>query len=148
MAQEIPEVAREAALTEVGALLYLAASPDLVDGLSDVEFQILKEHGPELFQLYELLGRGNIIPEGYRLPSGFAKHFEKDVIPDLEAVRSNPAARDEFRSSLRGILSDPRGVESLYRPGGKTYSGELATARKDNVNSGFARATRTKERKV
>lgn len=140
MANEIPDQLRDAALASVGAVLYVAASPDIADGLSNEEFKVLKEQGPAFFQLMELLDRGGVIPEGYRLPEGFSSHFEHDVIPDLEAVRKNPEARSLFRGEVAKILGSETKRHDLYREGGQTYSEELQQARiKSSRQSGFAR---------
>jgi len=135
---DLPEELRDAGLAGVGAVLYLAASPDIVDGLSDAEFQIMKTLGPAYFEIGEKLNRVGS-DSGFALPPGFAEHFRADVIPDLEKVRSSPAAREEFRSSLRDILGHKQELAQLYRDGGRTYSEELhkAAARAEHQSGPF-----------
>jgi len=135
MADQIPEGIRDVGLAGVGAVIYLALSPDIVDGLSDEEFKVLKENGPAFFELTEALGRTGVIPEGYRLPTGFAKHFEKDVLPDIEEARENAGARNQARSEIRDVLKSPGKLSQLYRKGGETYSDILARSVGDNARS-------------
>jgi len=107
----IPEGVRDR-LDLVGETIIYAISPDKVDGLSDLELGLLKAHGTSFFKMME--GRG--------LPSGFAKHFHNDVLVDIEKVRRDEVARAAVRERIRGIISDPKELDSLYRPGGTTYS--------------------------
>jgi len=144
---EIPEAARNAALAAVGSALYLAASPDMVDGLSDAEFKVLKNLGVPYFDIMEKVAiRGPGIPEGYGLPTGFAKHYGEEVIPDLEKVRASPHAREAFRREVRAILGDQSKLDKLYRPGGTTFSEELRKALKSEQSSGFARTANQRRR--
>jgi hypothetical protein len=131
----IPEPIRDIALAGVGGVLYIAASPDIADGLSDAEFQVLKSVGPAYFEIGEKFGRVGGSTSGFTLPPGFAKHFKEDVLPDLEKVRSDPGARAEFRSSLRDILGSPDQLSRLYREGGRTYSEELHKAAAGTTNT-------------
>jgi hypothetical protein len=124
--QQLPTNVREAGLRTVGAILYLAASPDEADGLSDIEFLELKSRGPEFFKTYQLVQR--VLPEGVQLPPGFAEHFTRDVLPDLERVRNDPGARNQFRSEVRDALSSPGKLDKLYTPGGDTFSDMLHRA--------------------
>lgn len=137
---DIPEASRNAALAAVGSALYLAASPDMVDGLSDAEFNVMKEAGVPYFEIMEKVAqRGPGVPEGYGLPKGFAQHYRDDVIPALEKVRANPQSREYFRKEVRGILGSQQRLQNLYRRGGQTYSEELEKAAKHGEQSGFAR---------
>lgn len=138
---EIPEAARNAALAAVGSALYLAASPDMVDGLSDSEFKVMKDVGVPYFDIMEKVSlRGPGVPAGYGLPKGFAQHYRDDVIPALEKVRANPHAREYFRKEVRAILGSQSRLNNLYRPGGQTFSEELIKAANMGTQSGFARS--------
>lgn len=116
---------RDDVFAGVGATLYLAASPDEMDGLSDAEFLALREHAPQAFGIMELLGRVGA-PENMRLPAGFSDHFAKEVLPDLTIIRSDPEKRAEFREALREVLNDKSRIGKLYRKDGDTYS-DIAT---------------------
>lgn len=124
-------MARDSGLGLVGALIYGAISPDLVDGWSDAEFALAKEVIPQILPLFENK-EGSYVPIGLRLPSGFSEHYTRDVIPDMERVRSDPGEREWVRAGLLTILSRESEMSKLYRPGGATYSGLLATAAGDN----------------
>lgn len=126
--QELPENVRVAGLTVVGDIIYLAISPDIADGLSDAEFESLKELGPAFFELYMLTDRLGAMPEGAKLPPGFAEHFKNDVLPNIEKVRNDPSAREQVRSEIRDTLKSPAKLDRLYREGGDTYSDMLARA--------------------
>lgn len=102
----------------VGELIIFGISPDKADGLSNAEMRLLEMHGPGFSALLE--GRG--------LPRGFAAHLMKDVIPDMQKVRDDPVAREEVRLTIARYLSDPRKMDTLYRPGGDTYSDILNRA--------------------
>jgi len=123
--QTLPEGVRRVGLATVGGVLYLALSKDTLDGLSDEEFKLLKDNGPAFFQLLSLLDRTGAIPEGYRLPPGFAEHFTNDVLPDIEKVRDNPSARRQVRSEISDTLKSNRKLDELYTRGGDTYSDML-----------------------
>jgi len=115
-----PEVRERLEL--IGELIIFGVSPDKADGLSDAEMRLLEQHGPGFSALLE--GRG--------LPPGFAAHLMKDVIPDMQKVRDDPAAREEVRLTIARYLNDPRKLDSLYRPGGDTYSDILNRAANGN----------------
>jgi hypothetical protein len=145
---------RDEVLASVGMILYLAASPDEYDGLSDRDFQSLKDHGPGVFSLYEKLGKLGVA-ENFRLPDGFSEHFRDEVVPDLEIIRSDPAKREAFRREVRAILHDPAKVKSLYREGGITYSEILSkiaesgrTGRFYQTGAKLSRRQRTNSRRV
>lgn len=112
---------RDQTLVGVGGVLYLAASPDEYDGLSEAEFQQLKKNGPAVFQVYEQLGKVGL-PENFRLPEGFANHFANEVLNDVEIIRQDPAKREEFRREIRAVFNNPSHVKKLYRQGGTTWS--------------------------
>lgn len=112
---------RDEILTSVGAALYLAASPDLYDGLSETEFAAMRDAGPAVFSIYEKLGRVGL-PESYRLPDGFADHFSKEVLSDVAIIRGDAAKQLLFRTELRAILTDPNQVKKLYTKEGTTFS--------------------------
>jgi hypothetical protein len=115
---------REDILTSVGLALILAASPDKFDGISDAEFHLLEKLGTG-FGIYELLGRLGV-PDSFRLPEGFAKHFSNEVIPDLSIIRQDKEMIEAFRKELKYVLSHPEVRANLYRKGGVTYS-DIAT---------------------
>jgi len=106
----------------VGSALYLAASPDEFDGLSDAEYELFRTRGVDAFNVFEKLGRVGA-PESLRLPEGFTQHFKDEVLADLEIIRKDPAKREEYRAAIRGILDNPSQLNQLYRGGGLTYSG-------------------------
>lgn len=112
---------RDQTLAGVGGVLYLAASPDIYDGLSEAEFQKLKTDGPAVFQVYEQLGKVGL-PESFRLPEGFAEHFTKEVLADMEIIRADPAKRAEFRREVREVLMSRSHTKNLYRGSGTTWS--------------------------
>jgi len=112
---------RDEVLAAVGASLYLAASPDSFDGLSDAEFRLFQGSVSDFFSVLEKGGRVGV-PENMRLPEGFANHFKNEVVPGLEIIRNDPAMRDAFRAEIKEILSHRNQVRELYRDGGKTYS--------------------------
>lgn len=124
--QELPRSVREAGLRTVAAILFLAASKQAADGLSDLEFLQLKEAGPRFFELYGLTQR--VLPQEIQLPPGFAEHFSRDVLPDLERVRDDPSAQRQFRSEIRDVLSSNAKLDKLYTPGGDTFSDMLHRA--------------------
>jgi len=105
----------------VGGVLYLAASPDEFDGLSEKEFEALRTYGPAVFGVYEQLGKVGL-PQNFQLPEGFADHFSKEVLSDVEIIRQDPAKREEFRREVRAVLANPSNVKNLYRSGGTTWS--------------------------
>lgn len=115
---------RDEVLVSVGLTLYVAASPDILDGLSDQEFNTLVASG-DFMRVYEILGRLGV-QEDYRLPDGFSDHFKNEVVPDIKVIRSDPILADVFRTELRAILNDYNAVKMLYRAGGNTYS-EIAS---------------------
>lgn len=144
MTTEIPESVRDVSLAGVGALLYTAASPDIYDGFSDEEFEQLKLYGPSVFRLYELVARTPAIPENLRFPEGFANHFEREVVVDLEIIRRDADKRDEFRAAMRELLSDKSQVKHLYQNGGTTYSKILSrVAGTSRDSSYYSTATNT-----
>lgn len=145
MSEKIPEGVKDVSLAGVGALLYLAASPDIADGFSDEEFKLLKENGPAVFQLYELMGRSGLIPKNLQLPAGFGKHFGDEVIPDLETIRKNPHMQEEFRASMRGIFAKPGKLKNLYTSKGTTYSDELSKVAGSNRKGRFYEKSTTPE---
>jgi len=112
---------RDQTLVGVGGVLYLAASPDEFDGLSEKEFDALKTYGPAVFGVYEQLGKVGL-PQNFQLPEGFANHFSKEVLSDVEIIRQDPAKREEFRREVRAVLANPSNVKNLYRGGGTTWS--------------------------
>jgi hypothetical protein len=125
MAKGLPADIRRAGLQAVAGVIYLAVSPE-ADGLSDLELQELKQHGPAWIQLTELLGR--VLPEGVRLPNGFTEHFTRDVLPAIDVVRSNVGARNQVRSEIRDCVGSRQCVDSLYTPGGRTFTDILERA--------------------
>lgn len=127
---------RDQTMVSVGGILYVAASPDVYDGLSEKEFEILSKEGGDVFALYELLGRVGL-PDNFKLPEGFGKHFANDVIPDLRVIRSDPAKRDEFRREISSLLHNRSEVGRLYTDGGKTYSEILSRVAGSNREGAF-----------
>lgn len=125
----IPDGVRDR-LDLVGQTIVYAISPDKVDGFSDLELALLKQHGPNFFKVLE--GRG--------LPSDFSKHFKNDVIPDIERVRRDGVAREAVRDRILGIINDPKELDALYRPGGTTYSDILHDAAR-HVQTGAFRTS-------
>jgi len=121
-ATDVNPAVRDAALASVGEMLYQAASPDVLDGLSNAEFAILNRAGPDFFRLWEYGERAGVPG----LPAGFAEHYKRDVLPDLRIIRNDPELRQEYRRELRQLLEDPNRVANLYRKGGDTYSDMLA----------------------
>jgi hypothetical protein len=124
--QELPRDVREAGLRTVGAILFLAASKKEADGLSDLEYELLRSNGPAFFETYGLVQR--VLPQDVQLPAGFAEHFTRDVLPDLDRVRNCDACRNQFRSEVQDTLSSPNKLDKLYEPGGDTYSDMLHRA--------------------
>jgi len=116
---------RDETLAGVGSMLYLAASPDMFDGLSDAEFTAFENEGVVMFEVLEKLERVGA-PENLRLPSGFAEHFKNEVLQDLKIIREDPKKRDEFRKEIKSVLMNKSVVRGLYMPGGTTYS-DIAT---------------------
>jgi hypothetical protein len=112
---------RDEALIGVGASLYLAASRQEFDGLSDAEFDIFRNQGVEGFRVLELIGKLGV-PENMRLPTGFTEHFKNEVLPDLQIIREDPEKAARFREELSKVLHDRGSIKSLYREGGITYS--------------------------
>jgi hypothetical protein len=137
MAKGLPADIRRAGLAAVAGVIYLAVSPDEADGLSDLELQGLKQHGPAWVQLTELLGR--VLPEGVRLPNGFTEHFTRDVLPAIDVVRSNAGARNQVRSEIRDCIGSRSCIDSLYTPGGRTFTDIL-----ERASAGTLRQTETK----
>lgn len=131
--QTLPADVREAGLRTVASILYLAASPDEADGLSDLEYSQLKEKGPAFFETYGLVQR--VLPSEVQLPEGFAQHFVRDVLPDLERVRSDASSRNQFRSEVRDTLNSPSKMDRLYTPGGDSFSAMLERAAEHTPNT-------------
>jgi hypothetical protein len=112
---------RDEAMVSIGGAMYLAASPDEFDGLSESEWNVFTQNGPEAFRVLELLGRLGV-PENMRLPEGFADHFRDEVLPDLYIIRQSPELREQFRKEMRNVLGNRQAVKNLYRGGGTTFS--------------------------
>jgi len=124
--EDVAEAIRGGGLGLLGGLIYEAISPDLVDGLSDVEFQVAKDALPKVLPLLERR-QGSAIPRQFQLPSGFAAHYSRDVLPDLERIRNDAVLRERTRGDLAQVFNSEGEIKALYRPGGQTYSGILQT---------------------
>lgn len=111
---------RDRALAVVGKILYIAASPDKLDGLSDAEFEALRQAGPDVFSILEK-GRLSINDE-LGLPKGFSAHFKDEVLEDLRIIREDPQKRELFRAAIDEVLRDGAILNDLYTPRGTTYS--------------------------
>lgn len=133
---------RDQAMVTVGKLLMLAASPDTMDGLSDMEYRNMKQGVPGVFMAWELISR---IDErsNLSLPPGFTAHFFKEVLPDIEIIRNNPEKRVAFRAAISSILNNPSELNNLYDDKGTTFSDVATIIAETNRQGEFYQAVPT-----